>query len=120
MREHRFQKGKDTGYIMRYIWLFARGFPSAPLKTAGLTVPFAVTPYPIVPMEKRGYTLSEIVVAIAISTLLLGGTIGLASRAIDALSAAKTTGQTHASLVDALSKLSTVASAFPSVRAFGS
>lgn len=71
-------------------------------------------------METRGYTLSEIVVAIAISATLLGGTIGLASRAVEALSLAKTRSQTHASLTDALSKLATVSSVFPSVRVFGS
>lgn len=66
-------------------------------------------------MFRKGFTLVEIVVAISISTLLLAGTVGVASKAVDSLTEAKAKGQTYSSLTDAISKLNSVRNAFPLV-----
>lgn len=64
-------------------------------------------------MFRKGFTLVEIVVAVAISTLLLAGTVGIAVKATHSLANEKAKGQSYSSLTDAISKLNSVRNAYP-------
>jgi hypothetical protein len=55
----------------------------------------------------------EVVVAIAISTLILTGTAMFASRALESVTAAKAKGNTYQALSDAVSRLGTIRSSYP-------
>lgn len=64
-------------------------------------------------MQRKGFTLVEIVVAVAISTIVLGGTIGIVTKATESLAVAKSKGKTYSALTDAVSRLNTVRNTFP-------
>lgn len=64
-------------------------------------------------MFRKGFTLVEIVVAVAISTILLAGTIGISVKAVNSLANEKSKGQSYSSLTDAISKLNSVRNAYP-------
>ncbi len=64
-------------------------------------------------MFRKGFTLVEIVVAIAISTILLAGTVGISVKAVHSLANEKSKGQAYSSLTDAVSKLNSVRNAYP-------
>lgn len=64
-------------------------------------------------MFRKGFTLVEVVVAVAISTVLLAGTVGIAVKAINSLTEEKAKAQTYSALTDAVSKLNSVRNAYP-------
>lgn len=64
-------------------------------------------------MFRKGFTLVEIVVAVAISTLLLAGTVGISVKAVHSLANEKLKGQTYSTLTDAISRLNSVRNAYP-------
>lgn len=66
-------------------------------------------------MFRKGFTLVEVVVAVAISTILLAGTVGIAVKAINSFAAEKAKAQTYSSLTDSISKLNSVRNAYPLV-----
>ncbi|MFB0965768.1 MAG: prepilin-type N-terminal cleavage/methylation domain-containing protein [Patescibacteria group bacterium] len=64
-------------------------------------------------MFRKGFTLVEVVVAVAISTVLLAGTVGIAVKAANSLTEEKSKAQTYSALTDAISKLNSVRNAYP-------
>lgn len=64
-------------------------------------------------MFRKGFTLVEVVVAVAISTILLAGTVWVAVKAINSFTTEKAKAQTYSALTDAISKLNSVRNSYP-------
>ncbi|MDQ1344069.1 MAG: hypothetical protein QG650_789 [Patescibacteria group bacterium] len=64
-------------------------------------------------MFRKGFTLVEIVMAVAISTLLIAGTVGIVTQVAESMTSAKATAKTYSALSEVVSRLKSVRSSYP-------